>query len=270
MPDENQSILAWLKGLVTGSGQPEPKTYLAEPMKQYPTSDDVDFARKYDYSYGQLWAPEFENRSARLLTGNPNVALTAKTPTQFPAQTFNTARITDKRADVLKDYYAKAALAAEASPLAKLGFDPNRAALDIIRDPEHVNLLGVHQPDADDMYVNARVPGNIIHESIHRGIQKLRESPYWKPEFEPQDEEMVVRHLMQSKMGDPRKEMVERSIAQTKPGEPNEDVVRLEKAARALFNPEVNLWAGTRRKHLDDMEQAAANYIAAKRPGGPR
>jgi hypothetical protein len=269
MPDDNQSIVSWLMGKLPGLGQSDTgKTYLAEPMKHYPTSEDVDFARKYDYSYGQPWAPEFENRSARVLTGNPNVALEAKTPTQFPAETFNTARFKNEpRAEALKDYYAKAALAAEASPLAKLGFDPNRTALDLVRDPEKVNILGVHQPDADDMYVNARAPGNIIHESIHRGIQKLRESPFWKPEFEPQDEELMVRHLMQSKVGDPRSEMVERAKADP---EYNKEMLRLEQMARALYNPKENLWASVRQKHLDDMEQAAAQAVAAKRPGGPR
>jgi hypothetical protein len=168
---------------------------------------------------------------------------------------------------VPKDVYAKAALASEGSALAKLGFDPNRTALDVTRDPTNVNVLGFHRPSSDEIYANARTPSAIVHEGVHRGIQKLRESPFWDKGFQPDDEELLVRHLMQTKMGDPEKGE-DAAISATK----NRPIVGLQQQemARALFDPNRSSFAGKRLDKLKDMEEAAANYIAQKHPGGPR
>src|SRR5258706_15437695 len=114
--DEAQlpSVLSWLKNKFTGD--PKGQTYPASQPTQYPTSEDVDFAKKNDWSYGQPWAPEFEGKSARLLTGDPNAALRGKVGdnVRVPATTIGSDipldRIGSSMAP-LEDYYAKAALA---------------------------------------------------------------------------------------------------------------------------------------------------------------
>jgi len=258
--DENQlpSILSWLKNKFTSEPlEPKGSTYLASPRLNYPTSEDVDFARKYDYSYGQPWAPEFEGKSARIQMGDPN-----KTPYEAmrvgAAGSMSTVPPESNQQDPLKDFYAKAALASEGSALAKLGFDPNKAAVDVLSDPKKYQIAigGLYQPKDDKVYANAYYPSSIVHESIHRGIQKLQESPHWKPEFEDlvkgNDNEMLVRHLMEEKMGNPEVGF----------GDKERD------KARFLYNG--SLLDDKRRKLLNQMEEAAANLIAQKRPGGPR
>jgi hypothetical protein len=253
------TILSFLKGgSAPSTPEPQGKTYTSSPRLNYPTSDDVDFARKYDYSYGQPWAPEFEGKSARLLAGSPESV-------PMPATVMGAPKPLDTlvpQAAPLKDVYAKAALAAEGSPLAKLGFDPNRMALDLSRDPRKVNIEGRYRPATDEIYANARLPDVLVHESMHRGIQKLQNSPFWQKEFDPMVEglnnEMMVRHLMQSKMGDP-----EAAIDSWAP------VAKQQRSdASYLFNK--SHYADQRQQTLNKMEDAAAQYIAAKRPGGPR
>jgi hypothetical protein len=276
--DESQlpNVLAWLKGAVFGQPKDQPTVYPASQPTQYPTSDDVDFARKNDYSYGQPWAPEFEGKSARLLTGDPNQV-------PIPATTLGSNIPIDRRGSnmaPLEDYYAKAALASERSALAKLGFDPNKAAIDVGTNPANVSVLGQYKSSkggTDQIYANARTPSTLVHESIHRGIQKLKDSPFWKPEFNDfspatANDELLVRHLMQSRMGDP-------TVPEFKSYMPNYDFKQpvqqgsgreLEATARALFDPNQSSLAKSRQKTLDAMEAAAANYIAQRRPGGPR
>src|SRR5882762_2655695 len=124
----------------------------ASQPKEYPTSDDVAFARKQDYSYGQPWAPYFEGKQTNLLTGSPNAT---------PWQTTNTPGSPPGG----EDYYAKAALAAQNSGLASLGFDPTRSAADFSMDPKKVNILGMYKRKGDEIYANARDPSAIVHES---------------------------------------------------------------------------------------------------------
>lgn len=248
------SILGWLKGAFTKTpDEPQGKTYLASPRLNYPTDEDVDYARKYDYSYGQPWAPEFEGKSGRLLSGDPN---------QSPLPTRRISNWNEYYG-LDPNYYGKAALAAEGSALSKLGFDTNKAAIGRNKLVSGDKVLGgFYAPSTDEMFAYGGEPNALTHESIHRGIERLKGSPYWNPEFDEITKgvmnEYLVRHLMETKMGDPE-------AALDKPGgiskEQRDD-------ARFLFNQSSN--ADRRRKIIDKMEEAAANYIAAKRPGGPR
>src|SRR5215475_4405607 len=139
------------------------RTYLSQPPSQYPTDEDVDFARKNDWSYGQPWAPEFNNKSARIQIENP-FAKGAKQQ-QIGGGKFELSRTFAPAKDVV----AKAALAVENSGLAKLGFDPNRAGLDVWSDPHGGKTLenlvkgvaGLNMPDEDRMYANAFMPDSL-------------------------------------------------------------------------------------------------------------
>jgi hypothetical protein len=246
-----QSVLSYL----FGGGSPEPPKYFPSSRPAtYPTSEDVDFARKQDYSYGQPWAHEVNNQSARFLVGDPN------------EEDLKTDLVGGKRLEQwqkgtprlnISDLYGKAALAAEHSALAKLGFDPNRAAMDTLHDPHRMNVIGYYDPFKDKIYSNAEMPYNLIHESIHRGVDKLRESPYWEKDFGRLEHEDIVRYLMKNKMGDPE------AIWKGKPGYDQQ-------IAHAEWNFDKGLYAERNKKLLEAMEKAASQYIAAKHPGGPR
>lgn len=221
---------------------------MAQALLNYPTSEDAQFAKKQDWSYGQPYAPYFEGKRFTHLMGDPNAR-------PLEMHNLNMDRFGQNSAPAINDYYAKAALAANRSPLASLGFDPTRTAADLGRDPRKVNISGMYLPEDDQMYANAQDPSSIVHESMHRGIQKLSESPYWKPEWEGNTKglfnEYLVRKLMQEKAGDP---------------EGGLGAVDAEQKGRA-----VDLFKQTKhRKTLDDMESAAALLIAKQRPRGPR
>lgn len=243
-----------LQALGITSATPATTYHAASQPLQYPTSDDAVFARQYDYSYGQPWAQEFNNNSYRVLLGNPNAR-------NLQAETVSGERMQREAPgvrDVMKDYYARAALAVQNSGLALLGFDPSKVAADVTRDPTHVNMVGFYRPRTDEIYANARDPSAIVHESIHRGIQKLKESPFWRPEFDEilnPENENAVRRIMQVRMGDPE-------------GQRGDIDARQRNTAEFRFTKDVG--SARLTKLLDQMEMAASQYMAARRPGGPR
>lgn len=244
-------VMDMVRALIGGGddqSQPQSQVALAPQPKNYPTTADAEYAKKYDYSYGQPWAREFNDQSFRVLTGDPN---------QHPLQT---QTVSDpgplKDNNPMKDYYARAALAAQNSGLASLGFNPSRTAIDITHDPKEMNILGTYDKNNDDIYANARDPSTIVHESIHRGIHQLQGQPEWKPEFnealDHHTNEMMVRALMQGRMGDHETENA------------GDIGLKQQEEAKGMFSQEHY------RKLLEDMDMAASQYMARKHPGGPR
>ncbi len=149
------------------------------------------------------------------------------------------------------DYYARAALAANRSAIATLGYDPSRAAVDT--EMKKGNIGGAYSPSKDAIYAGAEDPSSIVHESIHRGLQKIRQDPEVKKEISRIPEEMIVRFLMAKVMGDPEKE--------------GGTIDKLERS-NALRMMELPLVSHD--KTVDSIEKAAQNVIARQRPMGPR
>lgn len=272
------SVLNWLRG-GAAAAPTAPKSFPTDPPKYfpasnnppYPSSSDVDFARKQDYSYGQPWAPEFQGQSGKYVSRYNYQNLDFEPPSTTLGGSNHERFVNNEEMrrihPNLRDINAKAALAAQRSGLATLGFNPNKTSIDVFK-PEGtlVHDLGGYEPTQDYIYTNARTPETIVHESIHRGIQKLSESPFWRPEFEafkqPAANEMVTRYLMQSRMGNPEKDELNLPKGYMDLGkQQREDAWR-------LFTQSPN--APARNKLLDAMEAAAAQAYAAKRPGGPR
>jgi len=76
------------------------------------------------------------------------------------------------------DTYARAGLASRRSALAALGLDPRRFALDGMTKEGSTNVAGAYSAKNDAGFA---VPGDtpdgastLVHESIHRGLQRLR------------------------------------------------------------------------------------------------
>lgn len=158
--------------------------------------------------------------------------------------------------------FAQAALAANRNPIAALGFDPNRTVMDIML--KKGTLGGAYLPSGDAIYANVSDtdPSSVVHESMHRGIKRLKEySPRAKELIEKElpDEESVVRWMMYSTMGDPEKDLGSISDKQRK-------------GAIWWFDPAQagNNFGAKRLKALAELMEIAVNMRKEQRPGGPR
>lgn len=104
------------------------------------------------------------------------------------------------------DYYSRIALAANRNPIAALGFDPR--AFNVTPDqPKALNTtaVGLYNQQADHGWANESSPTGMLHESIHRGLEFLRQN---SPEANSiinsmPDEEYIVRWMMQKYAGNP-------------------------------------------------------------------
>lgn len=229
---------------------------MAPPLANYPSSADADFARKSGFSQGSPNEAFLDNQAARVIgyqqpikrfsdayikqiSTNPKAKPTFTNDTmlvptdaggmslQEATDTVNhpeQSGIVDPRNnpelnDKLNNRMMRAALAANRIPIAAVGFDPNRTAIDS-KMPEGATYLGLYHPITDGMYTTIRPKADtdsITHESIHRGIEKLRQQfPYQSKEALKglPDEEYIVRWLMNQNAGDPEsKDAVQRSDA---------------------------------------------------------
>ena len=205
-----------------GSAPPPTEVTPAPPLGSYPTPEDAAYARKYDFGYGTGNEPYTQGNVARVVgeyrgkNFQPYSArgLTTGEATSLADDDQATKNLdlrtpgTDVVGDTLGTSLAQAALAANRSPIAGLGFDPSRAALDV--KIEHPTIAGAYTPKTDNMYVAMAGAGNdpsaIVHESMHRGIAKLRQDPeVAKLLNNLPSEELLVRYLMATQAGDPEK-----------------------------------------------------------------
>jgi hypothetical protein len=106
-------------------------------------------------------------------------------------------------ADVMRQAYT----ATRNNAIAALGFNPRRTAIDMSKND--TNLAGFYSPKQDTVYAKGLTnPESITHESIHRGINMLDQAGLLTPEESKfmdngNNQEMAVRYIMATKMGDP-------------------------------------------------------------------
>jgi len=274
----------FFSNLIGGSSAPPPIP--ADPVTSYPTPEDAAYARKYGFGYGTGNEPYIQGDVARVVGGDKvtgyDVTSSGKGKTKqqvvTPIKAFvpqSGAGLYDSEAAVLANsdqtsrnldltdptnaavkqdmgtMMAQAALAANRIPVAHLGFDPGHAAIDTkITDP---TLGGVYSPSNDSMYVANSSPSSLVHESIHRGMAKLKQDPALAELFKKlPSEELVVRYLMATQAGDPEK-------GQGAAGD--------KQRASAMY---VLGQSGMYKRELEQLNRAAENAYAARRPGGPR
>lgn len=217
------AVLNWLRG---EKSPPSLGLEQAPALPSYPSQHDADYARNYGFGDNASNEDYLNNNKARIL----GIQQTFQVPTKrgaasesreifIPASAAgssgsaimspqNSAVVDlNKKPELqgdLRNIMMQAALAANRSPIAAMGFDPSRVIMDTeIKNP---NVGGLYRPSADMMYVPAAMHDSIVHESTHRGFQKLREKypeQVGKLMQRLPDEEMVVRALMASKGGDP-------------------------------------------------------------------
>jgi hypothetical protein len=269
---------------VMGTGT---KTLPTEAPAGYPSREDADFARKAGFGYG---------RDQKAIDGDElNVAgVTDKTtvtkppakkgakPTTTVLEQFRAAGIDEdskRQSDLVakavtpgaskrlaaaspeaRDDLTRAALAVNRSAVATLGYDPQRVAFDVKSGPTTVGGLyqaqGRDGKPLDSMWVNAAYPYEVPHESMHRGLEKVRQD---RPDLFKGwnvDEESLVRQIMRTTMGNPEK------------GSGGIADKQLDRA-RYLFEEDWN--ARDNQARLAAIEAHAAEMIRRDRPrGGPR
>lgn len=206
------TIVNALKAPFTDPGAFKETVNTAPPLTSYPSDYDARMARLNGFSHFSPNQSYLDNDSARVLgTQSPqgfmpasgaghsvNEVLNLNPPTVDLSKPQNQ----DLRGK-LDDTFMKAGLAANRSPIAAVGFDPSRVMVDSVM--QHGSLGGAYGPKSDSIYTTLSPEDSIVHESTHRGLQKLREQ---YPEAgqamsKLPDEETVVRWLMKSQAGDP-------------------------------------------------------------------
>jgi hypothetical protein len=215
---------------------------IAKPPVAYPSADDVAFARKNDATYG--------DPSAGFLTGKGNVPQMDIQTIPFLLRGGSGIGAGASRAPVDKetsDNLYKGWLASKQSAVAGLGFDPHNM---VVSPPSttQLNVGGLYTPGSDNMWFDQqRYPEAAVHESMHRGIQQLRDAGTLPPGIDHSREELLVRALMQRNFGDlerNRKYSAKDQIDASKPLMSDPDIFTI--------------------------ENAAADLYAKRKPGGPR
>lgn len=219
------AVLGWLKGTPAAEAPLALGLEKAPQLSSYPSQADADYARNYGFADNNIHEDYLNNNKARVLGGTQrfNVPTQKGTGRSESREMFipesadglKSKDIFGKGVDVdlnknpelqgdLRNTMMSAALAVNRSPIAAMGFDPSRTVMDTqIKNP---SVAGIYSPDRDMAYAANVYPDAVVHESTHRGIQKLREKYPEKVDHilgRMPPEEYVVRWLMNSKAGDP-------------------------------------------------------------------
>lgn len=167
---------------------------------RYPSTED---AAKYgkDAAYGTPRAAYLEdNASAKVNNvGFPEVQKSYTSGEDLKGKKATVDQFTQTQ-------LRQAELATKKSPLAAIGFDPSNTFFTRGSD---TNILGFFDPRNKQIWQNQSSPNTIIHESIHRGIDKLEETGEYRKlaqSFEVplngKTNETVTRALMYKHFGD--------------------------------------------------------------------
>jgi hypothetical protein len=274
--------MAGLGELLFGKSAPPPLPPApppAPPLASYPSSEDAEYARKSGFGYGTSNDAYAAGDVGRIF-GTTDKSGRNFTPQS--AQGLLTTQATDSVDDPrlsqnvnlrtspglpgnVGDTLTRAALAVNRMPVANFGFDPSRAVFDTRM--ENPNIEGVYNPKSDNIYAVAGQiadPSSIVHESLHRGLQKLRDHAKETEDGRLAEifkqlprEELIVRHLMQSQAGNPE------AVGTGKDG------IKEREAAKSLFDD--TFWGNRgRRTSIEDLNRYAEDAYAKRRPGGPR
>ena len=195
-------------------------------LQNYPTPADAEAARRGGFGYGEPTSAYIEGTAGRIF-GDKSGALpmegkstrvrlddpefwkvanrawtTPTTQNRDPAQTKN-----------LQTEMTQAALAANYSPLAALGFDPRAITSDVSGRSGLRALAGMTDPETGRMVYNAGVgdPSTMIHEAMHRALLTLKDDKrlplYLRHRLAVRDyEESTVRQFVRAQAGDPEKD----------------------------------------------------------------
>jgi hypothetical protein len=254
---------------------------IREKNSTYPTTEDAFAARAFDQFHGEDVDSYAKGKVARILgsvdkTGKiiPKAGLTDDL-NEFmrgimkESESKNvdlTKKENWKYADRLADEFTKAAIVSKRVPIAGLGFDPSKVVVDLKMDDIGRSTIGgaymAPGPEgkgSDATYANFQGAGTMIHESIHRGLEKLRERKDLRGAFAnlPADEESLTRYIMYKHAGDPEGDAG------------NLDAKQRADAIRMFEDTNGKTWARY-EEAINKITKAAQDEIKKRRPGGHR
>jgi hypothetical protein len=215
----------------------------------YPDQSDVANARANDASYGSLAAafvqPPYGGQVASPRTSQQiqdafdQMDSSGKSPLGPQA-------VSPGVSDNLMAGY----LASQRSALAGLGFDPRHMTI-AEAPPEKWTVSGSYYPKEDQILSTGVYPSTTVHESMHRGLEALRQAGMLPEEANKMSEEAIVRGQMLRNYGDTE-------VGRGKLGDQQIDDGR-------YYNTNPN-FAST----MDAIEIAAQKLYAQRHPRGPR
>lgn len=227
-----------------------PKNVMVDPQRRAPswtTPEELATARQYDLAYGDPSAGFFQPGAMMRMPRTLPEMMTAFNRDVLGA--LPRQAIDEGTASRLYGAW----LASRSSPVAALGFDPRAmiTAAPKLTEGRDLTLGGTYSPSKDEIFTTGKYDSTFAHEAIHRGIQKLREAGMFPKKAEPYNEERLTRAFMAKYFGDVEKGRGETGDKQVESGR------------SILANPYDN-------KVLDEIEAAAARFIAQQTPRGPR
>lgn len=252
-----ENWLTEILGIAQKPLEPIVKEIPSEENLPYPDRAAGREAQDYNFGYGSGNEAHIQTQVARVY--DKATKMPARYAQLLDTPSSNVDLRDPKNAELrekLDGLSARAALAANRSAIASLGFDPDKINYQTKMPP--LSVGGLYNPDSDKMWVNAfkENASPAVHETIHRGFEKLREkSPEAKKILDGMriDEEYLVRYMMATKMGDPELRI--------------DHNVSMEQRAIAMEHfkkfPKLS-------KDLDRLEEIAAELRKEQRPRGPK
>lgn len=230
------------------------------PRTDWTTDEDVEMSKRYELSYG--------DPAARYI--QPGLSTMDTIPVDKVPPWYNallakarrplTSKDEDKditppftRSDIdqgASDYIHRAWLGSRRSAVSQLGFDMGHTVLSPTDTKWSLSLQGMYQPDKDRVWANSKYESAVIHESVHRGLKLLMDQKII-PNISKADNEYLTRLFMHRHF---------RSYEVEDLGGPEMYKEFLAGSTDIPHN----------EKYLDRVEKLAADYIAKKRPMGPR
>lgn len=218
------------------------------PFSQaYPSAQDVYYAQAYDQTYG--------TPMGGFMTPDAKVAQIPLSEAEgmSSSEVLQNARLQDLSPEN-RDAFLQNYIAAQKHPVSAIGYDPHNITYTPNDKGADINLEGFYKPSKDSMWYYGKNQDSVVHESFHRGIQKLKEAGLLPKTFNrfAINEETIARMLMLKNFG---------NIEETGDGQAGDKQIQIAKEKLTL--PEASII-------LRDLEDAAQEYIAKKTPRGPR
>ena len=243
------SSLSDLFSWAIGRGGPTKADVPPLQGQAYPDQNDVALARDSDASYGNLAAafvqPPYGGQIASPRTGD-EIQSAFNQLDNSGKSTFGPQPVSPGVSDNLMAGY----LASQRSALAALGYDPRHMTI-AEAPPEKWTVSGSYYPKEDQILTTGVYPSTTAHESMHRGIQALRDANLYPPEADKMSEEAIVRGQMLRNYGD----------VETGRGKLGDEQIN-----DGRFYNENSNFSPT----MDAIETAAQKLYASKHPRGPR
>jgi hypothetical protein len=259
-------------GKITGGDATRVSETKAPPLSGYPSQDDAREALKYGFGYGTGNEPYIESHRARIMGDTKGKQFKARSAAGMMiddaikavddpqlAKMLDLDKVSNwGLKEKLGTTFAQAALAANRNPIATLGFDPSRTVMDVVM--KGANIGGAYEAKRDAIYANIDSvdPSSVLHESIHRGLEKLRQKSPEAAELIKSmgAEEYTVRYLMYKYAGDPE-------------GKSGDIDAKQRKSGIWAFDENSGDWTGKNRKSMDKLLEIAADLHKQERPRGP-